>query len=672
MLSCYKSTLLISAIILKTTVDVLIMSNTTGVSIQLSVNTESLQLFSHSKWSIRRCFSRCNSYIYKIARSQTKYQLFNSYLHLKRMQYRGKAQFGEVDTKQEIAPQHEANEDHQRLKHDELVMQETSVVADEQSHEFATISEIIGQFGIYQFSLSMLTFMRFINVAMMTNTGPLIAPDLNYWCALPNATAPLIAKPENSTMEEYLNKKCKVDLVDGKQYVCSRWTYDTSATGATLTDTFNLVCERDYLRDTFQSVISVGVVLGSVVWGSFSDRHGRYMAAKISFLCSLVSGLVSIIAEDFLSFTIARSVCSFGDIGLVTSLATMLLETVGNKYRGAICIIVYTGWSLGVMIMPWVIDFYKDFRLVMLCTVVLHALTLPWILTSDESIRWLLSNARPKEALKELKRVCKWNHLLRFSSKSKITIESEVESKFHVLKLKYLPISNRTELEREKNRTRFGRFGVVLESTVGGLIKINKLFGERRLALATLTLIWTNFNSELFYMLFILINSDIGDSIKLNYAIGGAMELLSTVLCIPMASVLSRKTSLASTLLTISVLCFSLALTNSQISVSVLIMNLNKLAISTLSSFVYVVTSENFPTNLRQTGYGLSGTIGSLGAVIAPMLVSQIHMTRLMLILTILPLTAAIMVSMFLKETKGVELSDDLEEEQDNRGEINS
>ena len=35
--------------------------------------------------------------------------------------------------------------------------------------EDVTISDIIGQFGIYQLSLSILTFVRFINVALMTN-----------------------------------------------------------------------------------------------------------------------------------------------------------------------------------------------------------------------------------------------------------------------------------------------------------------------------------------------------------------------------------------------------------------------------------------------------------------------------------------------------------------------
>lgn len=527
--------------------------------------------------------------------------------------------------------------------------------------EDVTISDIIGQFGIYQLSLSILTFVRFINVALMTNAGPLIAPDMNYWCCIPDTMIPQVVKAKNLTLEEYLNKKCKLDMVGNEQYACSNWTFDASSTGTTLTNAFSLVCERDYLRDTFQSVISIGVVVGSVVWGSFSDRHGRYMATKVSFLCSLISGLVSCMAKDLLTYTIARSICSFGDLGLVASLSTMLLETIGKKYRGPVCIVVYTGWAVGVMIMPWITEYFRNFKDLMLFTVIFHLLTLPWILTTGESIRWLLSNGRPTEALLELKRISRLNNFFKLSPEFKSDTEKRVDDKFVTLKRKYIGISERTLSERMKNRARFGRLGLVLESTVGGIMKINKLFGERKIALATITLVWTNFNSELFYMLFILINSDIGDNIKLNYAVGGVMEILATFLCMVMTSIMSRRLSLVSTLVTISGFCFVLTFTQHLKFASVLIMNLNKLAISTLSSFVYVVTTENFPTNLRQTGYGLSGTLGSLGAVVAPILVSQVHMTNLMLMLTILPLTAAVLIPLYLRETKGTELSDDLE-----------
>lgn len=522
------------------------------------------------------------------------------------------------------------------------------------------VASIIGEFGFYQLSLTIFTLFRYTLTAMMTNAGPLLAPDAKFWCQIPKELNDSIAIPKNLTRMDYLASKCQVQLVNGSQFECKSWTYDTTGTGITLTDTFNLVCDRDWLRSAFQSMVSIGIVFAAVIWGSISDRHGRKLTLWICFVWTLIASFVSFMAEDLIVFAIARCLSTFGDLGTVTSLSTLIVETLGNKYRGPIGLIVYTGWAFGVMLMPWLVDYYLNFRHSMLFLMACHLLSLPWLLTLGESIRWSLVNGFPDEAHREVRRICRFN-----CSGDQDSLHM-VDTQFNKLKEKFVLAGRRQKAYRENVESKMSWPTFILMSLFGGMSKVGEIFKSRVLAITATTIIWTTFTSELLYMLFVLMNSDIGEDTKLNYAIGGIMETLATILSIIMVSILSRKLSLVSTLVSLSGLCCTLAYTHHNASISVWVLNLTKLSVSTLTSLVYVTTTEIYPTNLRQTGFGLSSTVGSMGAVVAPFirheLTNLIGMTRVMQILMILPLSAAIVIIFNLRETKGVELPDEVDE----------
>lgn len=528
-----------------------------------------------------------------------------------------------------------------------------------------TIADIVGEFGWYQFSLAVITFIRYVCVALMTNAGPLFAPSVQFWCKLPDELDnnqtwnDLIMKPNNISRTDFLENKCEINFRNGSSFECSQYIYNTTELGITLTDSFNLVCQRDPLRSVFQSIVSVGVVIASVVWGSFSDKHGRSFTIQVSFIGALLSGTISYFANSMLLFTISRSFCSFCELGLVVSLITIIVELSGNKYRGAVCIIVYTGWALGVAIMPWIAEYFRDYRDAMLFTIFLNLATLPWLLTVKESVRWSLVNGKIAEASEEIKRISKWN--LKGDKESLI----EVDEKFDQFKVKYIRMTEkRKALDEMKEKKKKNLCYKIFISMFGGLSKIDQLIHSKEVT-TTLALIWTTFNCELLYMFTILINNDIGDKF-LNYLIGLIMEILATVISILMISKLTRRSSLVSTLIAISVLCLALSLTHDDLIATTWFLNLTKLAISTLSSIIMVVTTEIFPTNLRQTGIGVAATLGSLGAVVAPFvrteLADQIGMSKVLLIFVILPLTAAIIVPFFLRETSGLDLPDDIDD----------
>lgn len=545
-----------------------------------------------------------------------------------------------------------------------------------------TVTDIIGEFGLYQFSFTVVTFIRYICVAMMTNTGPLIAPDMDYYCQLPddilqlhNKTTQFDANTNRQQQQVNLTVKnaCEVWLGPGRlielttnsngllinnTYTCSHWSYNGSALGRTMTDEFELVCDRDWLRALFQSFVSIGVVLASLFWGTLSDKRGRYYTMKICFMVSLISGSVSFLAPNFITYALARCVCSLGDLGLVVSLATTLVESVGNKYRGAVCIVVYLGWGIGVMIMPWITDYFRDFRALMLATVLLHLGTLPWVMAKKECVRWLLINRRFEEAKLEVLRIVHWNKW-RFFGELSQEERLIIEEQFELLKGRFEATNKVIEADHlDENKQQ--------SPVIASFQKLQQLFESKQLSTTTLTLVWVTFNSELLYMSFILINSDVGDNLYVNYAMGGLMEILSALISCIIISNVTRCLSLASSLLCIALLCFILAFVYSDARIAVWLLSAAKLAISTLSSLVYVTATEMFPTDLRQTGFGACSTFGSMGAVVAPFICSQLvnlfGMHYILILFGLSSASAAILIPFFLRETKGVELADTLHE----------
>ena len=304
------------------------------------------------------------------------------------------------------------------------------------------LSDFAGEHGPYQLALTVFLFVRYVFLGLMANSGPLMTPDVTFYCSLPmdevEALMPnitMLNKTEQDIeMREEFKRICQLDLhlyqqaylnssaslggkLSGRKFnatnrirECTEFTYDIAPDqGKTMTSEFDLVCERDWLRSLFQSLISAAIVVAHVFWGTFSDKYGRLRAQKICLIVSLISGSLSIFAADFWTFVLARALCSFGDLGLVVSLTTTVVELVGNQYRGMSVAIVNFGYALGVTMLPYIVAYFEDFRYVISFTVFCHLVTMPFIFTTNESVRWQLTNRKFNSAKRELKRIARWN-----------------------------------------------------------------------------------------------------------------------------------------------------------------------------------------------------------------------------------------------------------------------
>lgn len=318
--------------------------------------------------------------------------------------------------------------------------------------DIVQLSDFVGSYGSYQFCLTALLFTRNVFLGLMGNSGPLMTPDVTFYCQLPLAEVMSIMPnislmtPQERDMElkEEFKRVCQLDLnlyhnfsgsytqtkmfptLDNAtdntdllshhqhQRECTDFTYELAQDhGRTMTSEFDLVCDRDWLRSLFQSLLSAAIVVAHVFWGTFSDKYGRFQAQRLCWLISLAAGLSSVFATEFWTFVLMRALCSFGDLGLVVSLTTTVVELVGNQYRGISVALVNFGYALGVTSLPYIMAYFADFRYVIAFTVLCHIMTVPFLFTTNESVRWLCTNRRFKSARLELKRIARWNRRSR-------------------------------------------------------------------------------------------------------------------------------------------------------------------------------------------------------------------------------------------------------------------
>ena len=70
---------------------------------------------------------------------------------------------------------------------------------------------------------------------------------------------------------------------------------------------WDLVCERAYLKDLTQTIFMVGMMFGSMMCSTLSDKFGRKPVFLISQWALVVVGVVNAFAPKYFVFVVLRS-----------------------------------------------------------------------------------------------------------------------------------------------------------------------------------------------------------------------------------------------------------------------------------------------------------------------------------------------------------------------------
>ncbi|XP_074604769.1 organic cation transporter protein-like [Brevipalpus obovatus] len=476
------------------------------------------------------------------------------------------------------------------------------------------ISDILGNWGPWQtnifiFYFTSLAFSVFDKLSM-----PFFAPPIDYWCS-----EPLIYK--NSS------KLCSSN--------CEVWTYDKSFYSATIIDKWNLICDRSWLASFAQSCFMGGVIVGAVIFSQLSDKFGRLTVLRIAIPMEIFASVGVGLAPTISSFIFFKFLSGVACNGRALTGYLLLLECIGKRERGFTSVAVDGGFAFGYMILPGIYYLIRNYQIFSYFCAALEVIWLIWLATIPESIRWMMTNGKIKEAEAELIRACKMN------SRS----VDDVVSKFALLK---------KQIESESDS------GVQARATFFDLIRSDVL---RRYS----AILYFSFfvNAFVYYGLSLNIG-DLNGNLFLNFFFAGLVEVPSYYITAVALNHFDRKTLLKYFMMGAGLSCLStvLFLSPETTNLRVFLAMVGKFCVTSSFTLCYVFSSEIYPTVLRQTGIASCSIAARAGCILAPFVKELTASTSLGFSLSIFGSLALInsALVLFLPETRGIEMPSDVED----------
>ncbi|KAJ1147838.1 hypothetical protein NDU88_000686 [Pleurodeles waltl] len=203
------------------------------------------------------------------------------------------------------------------------------------------------------------------------------------------------------------------------------WDYDHSQFISTIATEWDLVCDMKWLTQASAAFFFIGVTVGAVLIGYLSDRYGRRTMLLVCCVCSVVFEMTAAVSVNYPMFVVFRSLAGVTLSGFPMLTTALGLEWVDTKHRTLAGCLTSLYWSTGIMSLPLVAYLIRDWRWLLIAVTspyVLGIISIWWI---PESVRWLLTKGKVKEAHALLVKCSSMNGHTHLSS----NINTEVLSK---------------------------------------------------------------------------------------------------------------------------------------------------------------------------------------------------------------------------------------------------
>uniref|UniRef100_A0A069DW20 Putative synaptic vesicle transporter svop n=1 Tax=Panstrongylus megistus TaxID=65343 RepID=A0A069DW20_9HEMI len=471
----------------------------------------------------------------------------------------------------------------------------------------------IGQFGRYQKRIYLLLCLPAISCALHKLSGVFLQAKVAHRCRLPidddNSTYYILP---NGSVESLFypwdegqgswSTCLRYDTNYSSQYfssgvpatstvTCSSWLYDKSIYESTISVEWDLVCDRAWLRAISDSLLMLGVMLGSIIFGALSDRLGRRPIFFISLVLQVIFGVLVGISPDVYTYMLTRMVVGATTSGVFLVAYVIAMELVGPKRRMFTGVAFQLFFTAGFLVTAGAAYLIRNWRLLQI------ALTLPGIAFFSywwfipESVRWLLTKGRTEEAKENLRAVARENKkVLNESMLEDLCAQSEADRK---------AVVNGAEPIKRPS-----------------LIDLFKYPNLRKKSLIIFFLWFVN--SGTYYGLS-WNTSNLGGNEYLNFVISGAVEVPAYTFLILTLDKWGRKLILCGAMI-LAGLCLlaTVFVPHDMQWLNIVLAMGGKLAISSSYGTVYVLTAEQFPTVIRNVGLGAASTFARVGGILAP------------------------------------------------------
>ncbi|GJQ86217.1 hypothetical protein Trydic_g8918 [Trypoxylus dichotomus] len=502
----------------------------------------------------------------------------------------------------------------------------------------------LGDFGKYQRIIFVLYAFCVIWHAVPHTAFVFVARNLEYRCKVPECDGTITEfeppwlqnaipfkddTPANCERFQHINvtlaQECSAEqfdqnIVEG----CTEFVYKTGE--KTILNDFGLHCDENIWKLTLVGTINtVGQFVGLGISGVLSDRYGRRTLLVVGMVGCGVFGIARSFTHDYIWFLILEFLDAFFLCGTYACCFILGVELVGPKKRVLAGTIICYCFAVGEVItagIAWMVQSWRTLLLILYSPLFLF-ISYHWLV--PESVRWLLSQKRYKEAQAILTKAAKVNMKeISHTTLEKLTQPAEEEPReplIHVFKSKILLL----------------RF-------------INACF------------CWITC-AFLFYGLTLNSVALAGNS-YLDFILTALVEIPAYALTYVVVDKFGRRWTQSGSFFITAIACFLfIFVSEKDPTLSLCLYLFGKFGATAAFTIIYVISSEIFPTPLRHSLMGACSTFGRIGSMVSP------QMPLLGALWTPLPLVLfsgmsaiAGFLALFFPETLNTKLPDTIEE----------
>nr|XP_006825793.1 PREDICTED: solute carrier family 22 member 4-like [Saccoglossus kowalevskii] len=214
----------------------------------------------------------------------------------------------------------------------------------------------------------------------------------------------------------------------GTQDCDNGWVYDTSVYERTVVHEYDLVCEKDWMKQLSKSIVPLGNLVGGIIFGQLADIFGRKPLFIIAMMSSIVVGIVAAFSQTYAFFIVCQFLIGIFSISMTLIGYVIVMELTGTAYRVTCAVMTGLFISVGLLILAMVAPLSNgDWRVIQLVGGLLCLMFIPYYWLLPESVRWLIQKEKYDKAEKILHKAAKMNKVILpndlFQEERKMAVE---------------------------------------------------------------------------------------------------------------------------------------------------------------------------------------------------------------------------------------------------------
>jgi len=382
---------------------------------------------------------------------------------------------------------------------------------------------------------------------------------------------------------------------------------------------FGWICSREWMYPLIQSAQPVGIMVGSIVGGSLSDKLGRKWTYTVSRSLQYFVNLLAAFSPNETFLIIAWGITHA--CGIIQTMTGIIIanECLNDGLRQLVSMFQLGCYGVGYMLLPLYGYLFPDWRHLTIAVAVTGIVLLPTMYYIVESPRWLALSGRTEEAEEVMKQIARinqvseeqWGLALKRHYEENNDVEGDSSKEFLLTETNNND-EKKAVIDEEKEQA-------CSEMKKDKKLTILHLFKCRFLLIRFVICVLMWFASNMGYYGLSFSTNDLGGDRYSNCFWAGAVEIPGTILCYFLLRKIGGRIAYVFMTCVATVLFLLVPFLEPVMeALSTASALIGKLFITGSFNLIYAITGEVFPTMIRNQAFGGCNFLARLGTISAP------------------------------------------------------